>query len=108
MLVRYPCILIEYIHTRAPYKRSRTKSIQAYRGTSLVRTSNFLGPDRRPMPRLLGGSLGGGRFLAGEVPLYSRRGPNEARRRSRSPHSPAQDDQSDYRATLLIRNRYPV
>ena len=28
-----------------------------------------LGPYRRPMPRVLGGSQGGGRFLMGEVPL---------------------------------------
>ena len=28
-----------------------------------------LGPYRRPMPRVLGGSEGGGRFLMGEVPL---------------------------------------
>jgi hypothetical protein len=29
-----------------------------------------LGPYRRPMPRVLGGSWEGGRFLMGEVPLY--------------------------------------
>jgi len=28
-----------------------------------------LGPYRRPMPRVLGGSQGGGRFLMSEVPL---------------------------------------
>ena len=39
------------------------------RGTSLARKRNPLGPYRRPMPRVLGGSLGGGRFLMGEVPL---------------------------------------
>ena len=29
-----------------------------------------LGPYRRPMPRVLGGSYGGGQFLMAEVPLY--------------------------------------
>jgi len=42
-----------------------------YRGTSLIRKRTPLGPYRRPMPRVLGGSWGGGRFLMGEVPLYS-------------------------------------
>ena len=35
------------------------------RGTSLVRKSTPLGPYRRPMPRVLGGSLGGGAFSSG-------------------------------------------
>ena len=30
---------------------------------------NLLGPYRRPMPWVLGGSYGGGSFLMGEVPL---------------------------------------
>ena len=42
-----------------------------YRGTSLTRKRNPLGPYRRPMPRVLGGTWRGGRFLMGEVPLYS-------------------------------------
>jgi len=33
-----------------------------------------LGPYRRPMPRVLGGSSGGVRFLMSEVPLYSEAG----------------------------------
>ena len=41
-----------------------------YRGTSLIRKRSHPGPYRRPMPRVLGGSWGGGRFLMGEVPLY--------------------------------------
>ena len=41
-----------------------------YRGTSLERKRNPLGPYRRPMPRVLGVSKGGGRVLMGEVPLY--------------------------------------
>ena len=43
----------------------------SYRSTSLTRNRNPLGPYRRPMPRVLWGSGGGGRFLMGEVPLYS-------------------------------------
>ena len=35
----------------------------------LTRTRTLLGPYRRPMPRVLGGSLGDGHFLIGEVPL---------------------------------------
>ena len=38
-----------------------------YRGTSLIRNSAPLGPYRRPMPRALGWSKGGGRFLMSEV-----------------------------------------
>ena len=40
-----------------------------YRGTSLTRKRTLLGPYRGPMPRVLGGSEGCGRFLMGEVPL---------------------------------------
>ena len=39
------------------------------RGTSLIRKRTPLGPYRRPMPRVLGGSYGRGRFLMDEVPL---------------------------------------
>ena len=42
-----------------------------YSGTSLTRNSTTLGPYSRPMPRFLGGSEGGGRFLMGKVPLYT-------------------------------------
>ena len=45
------------------------QNIDRYRGTSLTRKRNPLGPYRRPVPRVLGGSYGGGRFLLGEVPL---------------------------------------
>ena len=40
------------------------------RGTSLTGKCTTLGPYCRPMPRVLGGSYGGGRFFMGEVPLY--------------------------------------
>ena len=34
-----------------------------YRATSLIRNSSSLGPYRRPIPRVLGGSKGGGAFF---------------------------------------------
>ena len=40
-----------------------------YRGNSLVRNSNPLGPYSKTMPRDLQGVLGGGLFLMNEVPL---------------------------------------
>ena len=43
---------------------------RVYRGTSLLRKRTPLGPYRKPIPRVLGGSWGGGRFLMDEVPLY--------------------------------------
>ena len=42
-----------------------------YRGTSLTRKRTPLGLYRRPMPRFLGRSYGGGQFFLGEVPLHS-------------------------------------
>ena len=36
-----------------------------YRGTSLIRKRTPLEPYRRPMPRIVGGSQGGGHFLMG-------------------------------------------
>ena len=44
----------------------------SYRGTSLARKCTPLGPYRRPMPRVLGGAQGGGRYLMNEVPLYGK------------------------------------
>ena len=43
-----------------------------YRGTSLARRRTPLGPYRRPMPRVLGGTQGGGLFFMSEVPLYQK------------------------------------
>ena len=40
-----------------------------YWGTSLTRKRTTLGPYRRPMPWVLGGSWGDGRCFMGEVPL---------------------------------------
>ena len=40
-----------------------------YRTTLLIRERNPLGPYRRPMPGVIGGSYRGGRFLMSEVPL---------------------------------------
>ena len=45
--------------------------LAVYRGTSLVRKRTPLGPYRRPIPKVLGGSEGDGRFLMGEVTLYA-------------------------------------
>ena len=41
-----------------------------YWATLLIRNRHPVGPYRRPIPRLLGESQGGGRFLMCEVPLY--------------------------------------
>ena len=41
-------------------------------GTSLIRNTPLLGPYSRTIPRVLGGSYGGGRFLMNEVPLYTK------------------------------------
>ena len=46
---------------------------RVYRGTSLERKRTPLGPYRRPMPRVLGGSKGGGPFLKSEIPLLPER-----------------------------------
>ena len=43
---------------------------KAYRGTSLIRNRHPVGPYSMTMPRGLGWSYGGGRFLMSEVPLY--------------------------------------
>ena len=48
----------------------RACRISHYRGTPLTRKCSPLGPFGRPMPRVLGGSLGGGHFHMGETPLY--------------------------------------
>ena len=45
-------------------------TVALYRVTSPLRKRTPPGPYRRPMPRVLKGSWGGGRFLMGEVPLY--------------------------------------
>ena len=46
--------------------------MQPCRVASLKGKRTPLGPYRRPMTRVLGGSSGGGRFLMGEVPLYDK------------------------------------
>ena len=54
-------------------KRARTLSFVAAApvtfSTSLTRKQAPLGPYRRPMPTVLGGSWGDGRFVRDEVPL---------------------------------------
>ena len=46
-----------------------SREMGIYRGTSLIRNCPPVGPYRRPMPRVLGGSWVGGRCLMGEAPL---------------------------------------
>ena len=55
---------------RVPEKRDTARHSK-YRGTSLIRKRTPLGPYRRPVPWVLGGSWGGERFLMGEVPQYA-------------------------------------
>ena len=53
----------------APLGETEVRPSGGYRGTSLIRKHNPLGPCRRPKdPR---GGLGSGRFVMSEVPLYS-------------------------------------
>ena len=52
---------------QTPMARGRS----TYRGNSLIRNRHPVGPYRRPMPRVLGGSYGGGRFLVDKMPLYA-------------------------------------
>ena len=55
-----------------------------YRGTVLIRNSPPLGSYSRNVPRVLGESWDGGRFLMSEVPLYDitdMHGAGEVRRR---------------------------
>jgi len=72
---RVRCIRLG-IRTRLSLVRSRLALRVAvalelpYRGTSFIRKQPLVGHYRRHMPRVLGGSLGGERFLMGEVPLY--------------------------------------
>ena len=44
-------------------------TVEADRGTWLVRKRTPLRPYSRPVPRVIGGSFGGGYFLMGGVPL---------------------------------------
>ena len=52
--------------------RSAAGALFQYRDTSLIRKRHPVEPYGRTMPRVLGKSQGGGRFLTGEVPLYGR------------------------------------
>ena len=45
--------------------------LKTHMDTSLTRKRTPLGPYRRSMPKVVGGSRGEGRFLMSEVPLYS-------------------------------------
>ena len=56
-------------HARPP-KRPQSWGTSLHEGSSLIRKRHTLGPCRRLMPRVLGGSQVGERFLMGEVPLH--------------------------------------
>ena len=51
-------------------KGSGVRGAQRY---LMIRKRIALGPYCRPVPRVLGESKGGGRFLMGEVPLHAHR-----------------------------------
>ena len=55
----------------APLSLTYKKKHRPRTRTSLTRKCTPLGLYYRPMPRVLGGTSGGGRFLMSEVPLYT-------------------------------------
>ena len=55
----------------APKTASLVRNPTPYRGISLIRNRLLLGPYSSPVPRGLGWSWGGARFLMSEVPLYT-------------------------------------
>ena len=82
-----------------------------YRGTSFTGKRTSLGPYRRPMPRVLGGSWGGGRFLMGEVPLKvktQQSGPFSAEKCSREGDpEPFEPDPQQHSQGYLEHNKTP-
>ena len=58
------------VWTLVPPPLSMPRCKKTSRGASLERKRTPLGPYLRPMPKVVGGSLWGGRFLMGEVPKY--------------------------------------
>jgi hypothetical protein len=63
----------EYIVTgiNAPFLLGRVaRPVSPYRDTSVTIKRPPVGPYRRPMPRVVGWSWGGGRFIMDEVLLY--------------------------------------
>ena len=63
ILQKYTALSLSTSHARI------ITGTDAYRGTSPIKNAPPLGPYSRPIPRVLGGSWGGGRFLMSEVPL---------------------------------------
>ena len=59
--------LFNYFEVLTPPPRAPTVGLQGYLAHE---TPPPLGPYRRPVPGVLGGSWGVGHFLMGEVPLY--------------------------------------
>ena len=87
-----------------------------YMGTSLIRKCPPLGPYRRPMPMVLGGSKGGGRFLMSEVPLYLPTDtlppppsslPNASSRLTHSSHPPQTSDLPLHPPPLQTHSLHP-
>jgi len=86
-----------------------------YRGTSLTWKRPPLEPYRMSMPRVRGGSEGGGRFLMGEVPSRTQKEVDTASLTHtwddpRVPDKPVVGfvfSHLRYRGTLLKRNTYP-
>ena len=69
--------MIRFCLTGNDFLGLRVEGVRWYGGTSLIQNATPLGPYRRPMPGVAGGFQGGGRFLMGEVPLYSSMTPRE-------------------------------
>ena len=63
-------VFLERMLPRLQIVDNLTPVAAAYRGTSLIRKRDPLGLYRRPLPRDLGGSCGGVRFLMSDVPLH--------------------------------------
>ena len=69
------CTPVLVTHATGDASRVTCPWVLQYRSTSLIRKRPPLGPYRRPIPRVIWGSQGGGRFLMGEVPLQEHRDP---------------------------------
>ena len=65
-------MLVQDSVPKGPPLRGGDRNSPSSRHTLLMTKRNPLRPYRRPMPRVLGVSYGGGRFLTGEVPLWCR------------------------------------
>ena len=76
MPVKFPCTRVGSLlaatngsNAGEGHNRIRRNLLRPYKGTSPIKKLTPLGPYRRPMPRVLGGFQGGGRFVMSEAPL---------------------------------------